>query len=115
VSDAAPLAGLPEGKYEWEHKPVFVKGGTCRLGDGTIAGAHSLLDTGVRNMVSVVGLSLEQALIPATSSSAGCVRLGWKGRLRPGYDADLVALNDELHPVMTFVKGELLWADADYS
>ncbi|MEA3367997.1 MAG: N-acetylglucosamine-6-phosphate deacetylase, partial [Planctomycetota bacterium] len=61
VSDASPLAGLPDGEYKWEHKPVFVRDGSCRLADDTIAGAHELLDTGVRNLVNLVGLSLERA------------------------------------------------------
>jgi N-acetylglucosamine-6-phosphate deacetylase len=113
VSDAAPLAGLPEGEYEWEHKPVFVENGTCRLADGTIAGAHALLDSGVRNLVSEVGLPLEKALMPATLTAATSVNLGNKGQLRPGYDADLVVLDHDLQPEMTLVEGELLWSQAD--
>ncbi len=105
VSDAAPLAGLPDGDYEWEHKPVFVRDGSCRLADGTIAGAHALLDTGVRNLVRLVGLPLEQALVPATRVPAGVLRLR-KGRLSPGYDADVVLLDEALQPVLTIVGGE---------
>ena len=66
VSDASPFAGMPDGEYEWEHKPLFVQEGACRLASGTIAGAHALLDTGVRNLMRMVGLSLNEALIPAT-------------------------------------------------
>jgi len=105
VSDAAPLAGLPDGKYEWEHKPVFVRDGSCRLADGTIAGAHALLDTGVRNLVNLMGLPLEQALGPATRVPADVLGLH-KGRLAPGYDADVVLLDEALQPTLTIVKGE---------
>jgi N-acetylglucosamine-6-phosphate deacetylase len=106
VSDAAPLAGLPDGEYEWGHRPVFVRHGSCRLADGTIAGAHALLDTGVRNLVNLVGLSLEQALVPATCVPANALGLR-KGRLVPGYDADVVLLDSELKPALTLVKGEI--------
>ncbi len=29
VSNATPLAGLPDGEYEWVHEPVFVRDGSC--------------------------------------------------------------------------------------
>ena len=105
VSDAAPLAGLPDGEYEWEHKPVFVRDGSCRLADGTIAGAHALLDTGVRNLVNLVGLPLERALVPATRVPADVLGLR-KGRLAPGYDVDIVLLDTTLQPTLTIVGGE---------
>jgi N-acetylglucosamine-6-phosphate deacetylase len=105
VSDASPLAGLPDGEYEWEHKPVFVRDGSCRLADGTIAGAHALLDAGVRNLVNLVGLPLEQALVPATCVPADVLGLR-KGRLAAGYDADVVLLDEALRPALTIVGGE---------
>ena len=108
ISDAAPLAGLPDGEYEWEHKPVFVRDGSCRLADGTIAGAHALLDAGVRNLVNLVGLPPEQALAPATRVPAGVLGLR-KGCLAPGYDADVVLLDGDCRPVLTMVEGEVVY------
>lgn len=108
VSDAAPLAGLPDGEYEWAHKPVFVRNGSCRLADGSIAGAHVLLDTGVRNLVNLVRLPLEQALVPATRVPANVLGVR-KGCLAPGYDADIVLLDDERRPTLTLVGGEVVY------
>lgn len=108
VSDASPLAGLPDGEYEWEHKPVFVRDGTCRLADGTLASAHVLLDTGVRNLVELVGMPLERALVPATCVPAQVLGLR-KGRLAPGYDADIVLLDGDLRPVLTLVRGQTVF------
>jgi N-acetylglucosamine-6-phosphate deacetylase len=107
VSDAAPLAGLPDGEYEWAHKRVFVRDGACRLQDGTLAGAHVLLDAGVRNLVELLGLPLEEALIPATRVPADVLGLR-KGRLAPGYDADIVLLDGDHRPVLTLVGGEVV-------
>ena len=109
ISDAAPIAGLPDGEYAWEHKPIFVKAGRCQLADGTLAGAHALLDTGVRNLVRKVGLPLEQALIPATRTAAASVGATTKGRIAAGCDADIVLLDEELIPAMTLVGGEVVW------
>lgn len=112
VSDAAPLAGLPDGVYEWEHKPVVVAAGACRLEDGTLAGAHALLDTGLRTLVHSLRLTLSRALVPAATTPA--VALGVrKGRLAPGYDADLVLLDSALQPVRTFVRGRQAFPRAD--
>jgi N-acetylglucosamine-6-phosphate deacetylase len=108
VSDTSPLAGLPDGEYEWEHKPLFVRDGSCRLADGTIAGAHALLDSGVRNLVNLVGLPLEQALVPATRVPADVLGLR-KGCLAPGYDADIVLLDGDYRPVFTMLEGEVVY------
>lgn len=109
ISDSSPLAGLPEGEYEWEHKAVYVREGRCVLPDGTLAGAHELLDTGVRNLVKLLGLPLEKALIPATRSAADSISAKHKGRLEPGCDADIVILDDDIKPYATFVGGRLAY------
>ena len=109
ISDSAPLAGLPDGEYEWEHKPIYVREGRCVLPDGTLAGAHALLDTGVRNLVNLLGLPLEQALIPATRTAADSVGAKQKGRLAAGCDADIVILDNENKPFATFVRGQLVY------
>ncbi len=109
ISDSAPFAGLPEGEYEWEHKPVFVRNGRCELADGTLAGAHATIGVGVRNLVNLVGLPLEKALIPATRSAANSVGMTRKGRLEPGCDADIVILDGDIRPAATFVGGNPVW------
>lgn len=108
ISDAAPLAGMPEGEYEWEHKTIYVSQGACRLEDGTIAGAHALLDTGVRNLIGKVGLTLSEALIPAASVPATVLGVP-KGRLTPGYDADVVLLDREHKAVLTMAEGNVVY------
>jgi N-acetylglucosamine-6-phosphate deacetylase len=109
ISDSAPLAGLPDGEYEWEHKPVLVRQGRCVLPDGTLAGAHELLDTGVRNLVKLLGLPLEKALVPATRTAADSVGARHKGRIEPGCDADIVILDSEIRPFATFIGGQLVY------
>lgn len=104
VSDAAPPAGLPDGEYEWAGQSVFVDEGACRLADGTIAGAHALLDSGVRTLVHRIGLPLSEALTAASSTPAAALGLR-AGRLAPGYVADIVLMDDALQPIQTFVGG----------
>lgn len=109
ISDAAPLAGLPPGEYEWGSATVVVDDGVCRFPNGTLASAAALLDTGVRTLVNQVGLSLREALVPATRVPADvlCIR---KGRLRPGWDADVVLLDEKLQVQLTLVGGQVRYA-----
>ena len=80
--------------------------GDCRFRDGTLAGAVALLDTGVRTLVRQVDVSLSQALTTATRVPADVLGVK-KGRLRPGWDADVVVLDEDLHVQLTLVGGQI--------
>jgi N-acetylglucosamine-6-phosphate deacetylase len=110
VSDSAPFAALPDGTYPWEGYTLIVKNGTCRLPDGTLAGAHALLDTGFRTLVQTLGLSPAEAIICATEVPARTLGLlGQKGQLLPGTDADIVIFDEAWEVEMTFVGGEMVY------
>ncbi|HWS24288.1 MAG TPA: N-acetylglucosamine-6-phosphate deacetylase [Anaerolineales bacterium] len=109
ISDSAPFANMPEGQYEWEHKPLIVKNGKCTLEDGTLAGAYHCLDAGVRNLVNLLGYPLEKALLPATTNPARSVGIFDRGALEPGYWADISLFNSDLQPAATFCAGDLVW------
>ena len=110
VSDAAPFAGLPTGEYHWGEYPVLVDGKTIRLVDGTLAGAHALLDTGFKNLIDLVGLSPAEASRCASTVPAKSVGMGnRKGQLLPGYDADIVVLDAHYRPRLSIVEGDIVW------
>jgi N-acetylglucosamine-6-phosphate deacetylase len=110
VSDAAPVAGLPPGTYEWgdETRVIVDEEGTCRLPDGTLAGATSFLDRDVVNLVRAVGLSWPEALRTATAVPGQVLGVR-RGRLRPGWMADLVVWDEAFRPVATMVEGRWVW------
>lgn len=110
VSDAAPVAGLPPGEYDWdaEARVVVKEDGTCRLPDGTLAGATSFLDQNVVNLVQAVGLRWPEALQTATAVPAEVLDVE-RGRLRPGRIADVVIWDDNFRPVATMVEGRWVW------
>lgn len=109
ISDSAPIAGLPDGEYEWEHKPIFIRNGMCQLENGTLAGAHRSLDAGVRNLINLLGYPLEEALVPATLSAARSVNIFDRGAIESGFWADICVLDDEYFPSATFCAGNLVW------
>jgi N-acetylglucosamine-6-phosphate deacetylase len=110
VSDAAPVAGLTPGEYEWDAETRVIVGedGTCRLPDGTLAGATSFLNQNVVNLVQAVGLSWPEALQTATAVPGEALDVR-RGRLWPGWIADLVVWDAEFQPLATMVEGHWVW------
>jgi N-acetylglucosamine-6-phosphate deacetylase len=106
VTDAMRACGMPEGSYRLYRHEVTVSGGAARLRDGTLAGSVLTMDAAVRNMVSVAGIDLEDALRAATSTPAALVGAATKGRIAAGLDADLVVLDDDLTVARVIARGE---------
>jgi N-acetylglucosamine-6-phosphate deacetylase len=103
VTDAIDAAGRPDGDYRLGAVPVTVRGGRATTGDGHLAGSTLTLDIAVRNAVAW-GIPLPDALAMASTVPAGVLGLR-KGRIAPGYDADLTILDADLRPVGTLVAG----------
>ena len=110
VSDGIPLAGLGDGSFELQGARVEVKDGVARRGDGTLAGGAMPLDVTVRNVVASLPVTPTEATQMATLNAASVIGLAErKGKVAPGYDADLVVLSRDLDVEMTFVAGRLVY------
>jgi N-acetylglucosamine-6-phosphate deacetylase len=66
--------------------------GAARLEDGTLAGATTLLDSALRNLVSI-GISLPRAIEAVASVPAALLGCDDRGAIERGRRADLVALD----------------------
>lgn len=110
VTDAIPAAGLPDGSYELGGLSVRVLGGRAELADGSsLAGSTLTMDRALRNAVRFMGVSIPEAVTMASTTPASVI--GWghrKGRLAPGYDADLVLLDSSLRVLATMVEGRFV-------
>ena len=89
---------------------VYIDGKTIRLADGTLAGSYALIDTGFRNLINLLNLTILAAsqctsMVPAQSVGLGTS----KGQLLPGYDADIVVLDEQYRPLLTIVEGTIVW------
>lgn len=110
ISDAAPFAAMPEGVYHWGEFVIHVKDGTCRLENGTLAGSHQLMDRGFQNLVTLAGLRPEQAAICASLVPARVLGIDdHKGKIYPGYNADLIVMDERFEVKLTIVGGEIVW------
>lgn len=109
VSDGAPPAGLSAGSFRLGEAEARLEGERVVLPGGTLAGSAATLDRCLANVVRWGAATLADAARMASTVPARLLGLeGRKGRIAPGYDADLVALDEELAVVMTWARGQLL-------
>lgn len=112
VTDAVRPAGLPEGEYAIDDRPVLVKDGAVRLPDGTLAGSILTMDTALRNFMRATGQPLE-SVWPITSLNAARAihAADRKGSLEVGKDADLVLLDEDVQVCLTVAEGVVVHRD----
>jgi N-acetylglucosamine-6-phosphate deacetylase len=108
ITDAIAAAAAGDGTYEIGGLEVDVTDGVPTLADGgSLAGSTLTMDTAFRNLVRSCGLGVLDAVAAASTRPAELLGLGdVTGRLAPGYAADVVLLDDALHPVSVMRRGE---------
>jgi N-acetylglucosamine-6-phosphate deacetylase len=107
ISDAMSAAAGGPAVFYLDGRRVTRVGTKLTLDDGTLAGAAITLMDSVRYAVRTLGISLADALKMATLTPARLLRVDDRiGRLRPGCEADLVHLADDLSVRGTWLKGD---------
>ena len=94
VTDSMRAKGMPEGKSELGGQTVYVKDGTARLEDGTIAGSVLTYIDAFRNIMKFTGASLQEAVQMSSGNQAEEFGLTQKGAIAVGKDADFVILKE---------------------
>lgn len=105
ISDSIAPAGLPDGEADFAGLTVVIQNGTLRLVDGTIAGSSATLWDCLKKAVEF-GIPMWEAVHMASRNPADMLGIK-KGRIQPGYDADLVLTNGSLDPVQVIIGGKL--------
>ena len=107
VTDAMAAAGSADGDYLLGSLEVEVRDCVARLaGGGSIAGSTLTLDDALRRAVEEVGLPVTDAVRAVTATPAAAIGRGHDlGRLRPGYRADAVLLDDRFAVRRVFRDG----------
>lgn len=110
VTDAMAALGMPPGSHRLGDYDVIVDATSCRLADGTLAGSILELDQALRNLLDITGCSLDEALETMTTTPAKLLGLeGERGRIAPGYTADIVLLSSDLRVQTTIASGEIVY------
>ena len=118
VTDAMAALGMPPGRHRLGEYDVIVDATSCRLDDGTPAGsvlAGSILemDQALRNLIAVTGCALGEALETMTTTPARLLGLeGERGRIAPGFVADMVLLSSDLRVQTTIASGDIVYSAA---
>jgi N-acetylglucosamine-6-phosphate deacetylase len=113
VTDAMAALGMEPGRYELGDLTVEVNDERATLAEplleDTLAGSILSLDQALRNLQQFSGCSLAEALQTVTLTPATLLGLERKGRIAPGYDADLVLMTSDLEISSTFVAGKMVY------
>lgn len=107
VTDSMRAKGMPEGKSELGGQVVYVKDGTARLEDGTIAGSVLSYIHAFQNIMKFTGASIGDAVKMSSGNQAKEFGLTQKGAIKTGKDADFVVLNQEYELKGTISMGKL--------
>ncbi|WP_374022718.1 N-acetylglucosamine-6-phosphate deacetylase [Mycobacterium sp. HNNTM2301] len=104
VTDAIAAAGRSDGAFRLGAVAVDVVSGVARVrGTQTIAGSTATMDRLFRNVNAGAGLAA--AALATSGTPARALGLKRVGRLRAGYDANLVVLDGDLRVAAVMVAG----------
>lgn len=116
ITDANIGAGNPPGVYQFGDEKVEFKyqGGPARMTadsavPGGLAGSGLTMDLAVKNTVEMVGLDLPLAVKMASDNPARVLGLKNTGKIKVGYDADIVLLDEGLKVTYTLIAGKIYY------
>lgn len=106
VSDAMATIGSDDPSMSLFGERIEVRDGALRTEAGTLAGAHLELSGAVRNAVSMLHATREEALRMASLTPAEFLGVNHeRGRIATGQRADFVLLDDALNVKSTWTGG----------
>ncbi len=112
ITDGIQAMGLPDGRYVYNNVEYEARDGAARYKDGTLIGTAVGLSRLVARLVRFTHCSMVAAIETVTVNPARILGLEeTKGRVAPGYDADLVLLDRGLSVRTTIVGGQVVYED----
>jgi N-acetylglucosamine-6-phosphate deacetylase len=111
VTDAIRAAGLPDGDYMLDDRPVHIQDGAVRLPDGTLAGSVLTMERALQNVCTATGRSLAEIWVMSSLNAARAIGVSnRKGSLEVGKDADFVMLDEAFNVRQTVVEGKTVFS-----
>ena len=107
TTDAIAATGMGPGEYPLASRRTYLDAaeGVPTLSDGTIAGSILTMDEAFRNILAFTGCTVPEAARMSAATPARLVGEERKGRLAPGYDADVTVLGPDNLAVAAVYKG----------
>jgi len=108
ITDCMRAGGLTDGLYDLGGQEVTVKGGECRLSDGTIAGSVLKLNNALKNFKENTSLSVYEIANMASVNAAKVIGEEEKrGSIKDGKRADFVITTSDFEVLKT-IKGGIV-------
>jgi len=106
VTDAMPGVGTNNKSFLIGGRKITVSGNLCLDDDGRLAGSNIDMATCVRNAVSMLGLTLPEAVRMASLYPAEFLGVAHDvGRIAPGFKANFVVADDQVQVSETWIDG----------
>jgi N-acetylglucosamine-6-phosphate deacetylase len=106
VTDAMPVVGSGSDHFLLGGQEIKTDQGRLISADGTLAGSNLDMASAVRNAISMMGVSLEEALTMASTTPAEFLGLGKEfGQIAPGYHADIIHLDAAMMVQRSWISG----------
>ena len=106
VTDAMPMVGADDPSFDLYGETITAVDGVVRNAAGALAGSALDMASAVRNSVHLLGLPLDEACRMAAQYPAEFLGIGGeRGRIVPGYRADLVLLDCEVRVRRSWIGG----------
>lgn len=110
ISDCTGYNHLLDGDYYFRGKHLVKDGNKVTLRNGQLAGSASTLNDCVQFVVNHCHIPLEDAVFMATEAPLNMIGESRSvGKVKIGYQADLVVLDRDLHVERTYIAGDLYY------
>jgi N-acetylglucosamine-6-phosphate deacetylase len=116
ITDALAGAGIENAEFEFAGQQAKVVCGAARLSDGTLTGSVLTMKDALLNVLKYTRVTLQEAVGMLSLNPAQAIKMDQhKGRLHPGYDADLLIFDQDLALQATLCRGRVAFATEDWS
>lgn len=110
VTDATAATGAEPGEYAMATRRIYRETNVTRLGSGALAGSLLTMDEAFQNILAFTGCTVPEAIRMTSATPARLIGEDRrKGRLAPGYDADVTVLAPDLSVEAVWRAGELAY------
>lgn len=110
ITDAMEAKHLPDGMYKLGGQDVIVKDKAARLPNGTLAGSTLKMNEALKNISSVLNLSIPEAVDLATINPARVLYIDKeKGSIALTKDADFAVIDKDFNVYMTVREGKVIY------
>jgi N-acetylglucosamine-6-phosphate deacetylase len=111
VTDATAATGSGPGEYRLATRTVYLESNVARLGSGALAGSLLTMDEAFQNVLAFTGCTIPEAVRMAATTPARLIGEDRrKGRLVPGFDADVAVLAPDLSVEAVYKAGRLVYS-----